>query len=165
MGKAHGLLARGNLAMNNLVNSNSVWDLPKIEDFFGACVIPIRLAVMTPNDAPVVCSLWYLWDDGALWCATQRDAKVAKCLSARPRCGFEVAPDTPPYKGVRGQGVATVSADNAAELLQRLLDRFEIGRESRLARWLLGRTDTEVAIRIEPIWMTAWDYSPRMEAT
>jgi len=144
------------------VSSNSVWSLREIKEFFTSCVIPVHLAVMMPNGTPVVCSLWYLWDEGALWCATQATAKVAKCLVENPNCGFEVAPDSPPYKGVRGQGKATVTKDNAMEILLRLMDRFDIQREARLAKWLISRADTEVAICIKPTWLTAWDYSPRM---
>ena len=47
-------------------------------------------------------------------------------------------------------------------MLGRLIDRYLGDRKSRLARWLLGRAEEELAIRIEPRWISAWDYTERM---
>jgi hypothetical protein len=47
-------------------------------------------------------------------------------------------------------------------VLAELLDRYQGGRATPLARWLLARADREVAVRIEIDWLTAWDYSARM---
>jgi hypothetical protein len=35
-------------------------------------------------------------------------ARILEYLRVEPRCGFEVASDRPPYRGVRGQGVASL---------------------------------------------------------
>lgn len=42
------------------------------------------------------------------------------------------------------------------------MDRYLGTRDSGFARWLLARQDREVAIRIEPDWLTSWDYGERM---
>ena len=68
----------------------------------------------------------------------------------------------PPYRGVRGQGRAHLLPEAGAARLEVLLDRYLGDRESNLARWLLSRAEDEVAIRIEPSWLTAWDFSARM---
>lgn len=147
-----------------MIRSNSAWTLKTIESFLGEQQIPARLACLTPNGGPVVCSLWYLYEDGALWCATQESAKVVDYLAQYPHCGFEIATETPPYKGVRGQGQATISQERGLDVLLRLIDRYVGNRESDFARWLIKRSSLEVAIRIEPTWMTAWDFSPRMKS-
>lgn len=109
-------------------------------------------------------SVWFMYSDGALWCATQSTAKIAVALENNPRCAFEVAGDNPPYRGVRGQGLARVTAENATEVLTALIDRYQGNRNTSLARWLLERAKDEVAIRIDPVRVASWDYTPRMSA-
>ncbi len=144
------------------VRESSAWSLQEIESFLDTCVIPVRLACITNSGAPVVCSLWYQYGDGALWCATQKTARLAEALARRPECAFEVAADTMPYRGVRGQGEATLDDDRGEEILRKLVERYLPDPESSFAVWLLGRADREVAIRIDPVWVTAWDFADRM---
>ncbi len=125
--------------------------------------IPVRLASLSAGGAPLLCSLWFLYDEGAIWCATPRTAKVVELLQHDPRCGFEVGGDLMPYRGVRGQGSATLSRADGPATLLRLIDRYLHSRDSGFARWLIARQDAEVAIRIEPAWLTSWDFSARMK--
>ena len=81
------------------IRSTSAWSGDEIELFLLESSIPARLACLTPSGAPLVCSLWYLYEDGA---------------------------------DVLGG--------------------------------LIRRQDNEVAIRIDPAWITAWDYKQRMGA-
>ncbi len=147
---------------NPVIRSTSTWDAPRIESFLLNAMIPVRLSCLSRNGAPLVCSLWYLYDDGVIWCATQRTAQLAKLLQENAGCGFEVAGDLAPYRGVRGQGRANLLGSAGPALLLRLIDRYLQRRDSAFAKWLLARKDQEVAIRIEPIWVTSWDYSTRM---
>jgi len=145
------------------VRRGSAWSAEEIRTHLADAVIPVRLALNARSGYPLICSLWYLFEDDQLWCAVQRDAKAARLLEADPRCAFEVAADAPPYRGVRGQGRGALVAERGEAVLGRLLDRYLGGRESDLARWLLGRGRTEVALRIKPLWLTAWDFSGRMK--
>jgi nitroimidazol reductase NimA-like FMN-containing flavoprotein (pyridoxamine 5'-phosphate oxidase superfamily) len=124
-------------------------------------VIPVRLAT-TGAQGPAVQSMWFRWTEGALWCATQRQALVVTRVSRDPRVGFEVASDSPPYRGVRGSGVATVVPEHGERVLRDLLHRYQGGEKSPLARWLLSRAEHEVAVRIVPTTLASWDFSSRM---
>ena len=137
------------------------WDASQISQHLAESVIPIRLAT-SGTSAPIVQSLWFLFTDDALWCCTQHDSVLAQRLRRNNRCGFEVSSDLPPYRGVRGTGKAHLLAHEAGDLLPRLLDRYQISQESSLAIWLLSRIENEVAIRIDELAVTSWDYSPRM---
>ncbi len=148
----------------SVIRSTSAWSGDEIETFLTEATIPIRLACLTASGAPLVCSLWYLYEDGALWCATQKAARIVACFEQDPRCGFEVAPESPPYCGVRGQSRVSLSDERGPVVLLRLIDRYLGTRDSRFAKWLIDRRDSEVAIRIEPSWVTAWDYAQRMGA-
>jgi len=82
------------------------WSVAEVESYLAETVVPLRLACVSSRGWPQVVSLWFEYRDGALWCATQRTARVATQLARDERCGFEVAPCEPPYRGVRGQGLA-----------------------------------------------------------
>ena len=146
------------------VRANSDWSLEQIEAFFTASVIPLRLACRTTSGQPLICSLWFLYEDGALWCATKPNASVAKLLLQDAGCGFEVAPDSMPYRGVRGQGRAVLRQDRGMEVLLRLIDRYLGTRDTRFAQWLIKSAADEVAIEVRPDWLTAWDFSGRMDS-
>ncbi len=145
-----------------IIRSTSAWSAADIGEFLVRTEIPVRLACLSSSGGPLLCSLWYLFDGGAIWCATQRSARLVALLELDPRCAFEIAGDSPPYRGVRGQGSVTLSGADGPAVLLRLIDRYLHGRNSSFARWLLARQHDEVAIRIEPVWLTSWDFSRRM---
>jgi len=125
--------------------------------------IPLRLAVRTESGWPMVLSLWYLYQDNLLYCATQRFAKIVSYLTRDSRCAFEIAGEEPPYCGLRGQAKAKIDENFGVEILQRLLVRYLGGVESDLAQTLLQKSESEVAIVLEPIRIYTWDYSDRMK--
>lgn len=138
------------------------WSSVAVRAHLAAAVIPLRLAVATSTGTPLPMSLWFLPEADVLWCATRREARLVRLIEADPRCGFEVAGDAPPYRGVRGQGVASLHPERGAEVLRRLLARYGVAPDSRLACSLLAHAEREVAIRIAPEWMTSWDFAARM---
>lgn len=137
------------------------WDADRIAEHLRTSVIPVRIA--SAGTFPLVQSLWFLPDGLDLWCATQAESLLARRLRTDARCGFEVAGDLPPYRGVRGTALATVSTERVPDVLPALIARYEVDPTSDLARWLLSRMDTEVAIRIAPRTLASWDYSHRMD--
>ncbi len=145
-----------------LIRASSAWPVEQIRQFLHETEIPIRLGCVSGDGEPLVCSLWYWFDADAIWCATPKSARLAALLEQHPRCAFEVAGDLMPYRGVRGRGRVTLSPTEGAEILLRLIDRYLHSRDSAFARWLIDRQADELAIRIEPEWWTAWDFSARM---
>jgi hypothetical protein len=122
--------------------------------------IPMRVA--SNGSFPLVQSVWFLFEEDALWCATQADAVLTRRLTRDPRCGFEISGDLPPYRGVRGTGHASIDPAAARDVLPRLITRYLGDEPNSLAQWLLSRLDSEVAIRIGDLRVTSWDYSGRM---
>jgi recombinational DNA repair protein RecT len=108
-------------------------------------------------------SLWYELRDDALWCATAASADLVEFLDHDPSVAFEASVNDPPYRGVRGQGEATVEPDPDKTVLRSLLDRYLGGTDSTLAQQLLDKDRAEVRIRIDPTRVATWDYSERME--
>lgn len=139
------------------------WDQAKVDGYLAASLIPMRLAVQDSTGSPWVMSLWFIAQDGLLWCATNRSAKLVSYLQARPQCGFEIAGDAPPYRGIRGKGQARIVPERGEDVLRQLLRRYRIGEDSALAATLLARGDQEVAIAIAPSRITSWDFTARMK--
>lgn len=149
--------------MNRLaVAKTSDWNESQINDFLTSANIPIRLACIDKQGYPLVCSLWFCFLDGYLWCASHQKSHIVKLLQENNRCGFEIGVNDQPYMGVRGQGRVDLLSEKAGEILLRLVTRYEISEESSLAKWLLSRTDNEYAVRISITRITSWDYSERM---
>ena len=138
------------------------WSENEIERFLQEPRVPLRLACNGASGHPVMASLWFLPRDDRLWCATQRSASVVSHLRRDHRCAFEVAPETAPYRGVRGKGVAELHDDGGEEILRLLIERYLEDPNSRLARWLLSRASDETAIAIEPLTLLSWDFRDRM---
>lgn len=137
------------------------WDLAKIESFLDETRIPLRLAT-NGREFPLVQSLWFAYDAGSILCCTQTSAVVAARLARDPRCAFEVAGDSPPYRGVRGRGVATLETEGCDDVLGLLIDRYLDDRQSDLAQWLMSRIGGETVLRISELTVNSWDYSGRM---
>ena len=126
--------------------------------------IPVRVATRTPSGGLWMLSLWYGYEaaDGSLHLATSADARVVEYLEADPEVAFEVSTNHPPYRGVRGQGDATLEPDEEKALLQTLVDDYLGGRDSSLANWLLRDDRDEVHVTVDVTRAYAWDYSDRM---
>lgn len=138
------------------------WSNEQISRFLKSSDLPVRIATGGPHGWPAIVSLWYLYEEGFLWCATTKTARTLRRLGEDARCGFEISTSTAPYCGVRGQGRARVMPERGARVLEKLVDRYLNSRHTPFAHWLLSRSESEVAIRIEPKLLTSWDYSGRM---
>ncbi len=137
--------------------------LSDVREFLEQVRIPIRLASITTSGWPVLISLWYLYQDGLLYCATQESAKITRYIEKNNQVAFEIAADDPPYCGVRGQAIARVDDQLGVEMLERLLVRYLGGTENALAKNLLAKKETEVAIVLEPLRIFTWDFRQRMK--
>lgn len=137
------------------------WSAQRAADFLESAVVPLRLACNGSTGTPILASLWFVPEDGRLWCATQRSARIVSLLREDPRCAFEVAQDAPPYCGVRGQGEAVLDEARGAVVLDRLIERY-VDPASDFAKWLRSRANEEVAIGIEPSRTLSWDFAERM---
>jgi nitroimidazol reductase NimA-like FMN-containing flavoprotein (pyridoxamine 5'-phosphate oxidase superfamily) len=138
------------------------WKSEQIETFVCASSVPIRLACVAADGFPRVISLWQQYHNGVFHCVTHQSSKLVKLLTLNPRVGFEIAADTPPYRGVRGQGSATLAPLADSSVLTDMLSQFVGGTESEFSKWLLSRSEEELLITITPHRFFSWDYTERM---
>ena len=139
------------------------WSQDEISRFLTETRYPLRLACVAQDGYPRVVSVWFTYLDGKLYCASHKSSQLTALLRANNRVGFEVAPNDPPYFGVRGQGNAVLAGEGGAAMLEQLLARYLGGQDSHLAKWLLSRSEDEVLITITPRRWFSWDYRDRME--
>jgi len=138
------------------------WDKVQIDAFLMNSTFPLRLACVAKDGFPRVVSVWYGYDGHTLHCVSHRSSQLVNLLQRCERVGFELAPNEPPYHGVRGQGIARLEADADGAVLGQLLQRYLGGAESTLGQWLLSRAEDEVLISIELLRLFSWDYRERM---
>ena len=85
-------------------NVRGPWSVTRtLYEFLEHVVIPMRIGVESSSGCPLVLSLWFIAEGYELLGATQSSSVLARSLERTARCGFEVAADAPPYRGVRGQ--------------------------------------------------------------
>ncbi len=138
------------------------WSKGATDRFLQRTVLPLRVACNGRSGHPILASLWFVPLEGRLWCATQRSASVARLVADDGRCAFELSVERPPYLGVRGTAIATLHPERGEEMLRILIDRYLGDRSYPLARTLLARAESEVAIALEPLSFATWDYRERM---
>jgi nitroimidazol reductase NimA-like FMN-containing flavoprotein (pyridoxamine 5'-phosphate oxidase superfamily) len=139
------------------------WKRREIDTYLSTTKVPLRLACVGKDEYPRVVSVWFMYSEGGFLCASHRDSQLVNLLRNSPRVGFEIAPNEPPYYGVRGQGMAEISGDGGAETLRQLIDHYLGTSNAELAQWLMSRGEDEVLIKISAQRFFSWDYRKRME--
>lgn len=126
-----------------------------------AAPLPLRVAINLAA-GPLIVPLWFEYRDGLFWCASQAESVCVRALQADPGCAFDLSTNDMPYRGLRGRGVASCHPAQGAAQLERLLLRYLGSLEAPLARRLLRKSRSEMAIAITPHWTRTWDFTERM---
>jgi nitroimidazol reductase NimA-like FMN-containing flavoprotein (pyridoxamine 5'-phosphate oxidase superfamily) len=100
------------------------WNRSQIDAFLQDSTFPLRLACVGDDGFPRVVSVWYGYDGKRLRCVSHRSSKLIGLLKGCDRVGFELAPNEPPYYGVRGQGIAQLDTAADGTVLTELMQRY-----------------------------------------
>jgi hypothetical protein len=144
------------------ITKQSAWNNSEIELFLASQNTPMRIAVEDTELFPMICSVWHLYHDKVIYAVAHKNSKLIKKITAKPHCAFEIAPNEPPYKGVRGQANCIISEHDCSTKLHQLLDRFLGDGYEELRGFLSSRSDDERVIELHIHKITAWDFSKRM---
>lgn len=140
------------------------WTDDEVAAFLREVTIPLRLATRRPDGSLWTVALWYRYRNGSFECATSASADVVDFLRSDPAVAFDVSTNEVPYRGVRGNGSASLSPDRNKAVLRDLVERYLGGTDSPLAERLLDDARDEVRVRIRPRTIYSWDYTGRMGA-
>ena len=149
--------------MDNL-SRKSAWNQRQLKEFLVFSKIPIRVSVLD-GEYPLICSVWFEYADSKLIIVSHEESKLAKTLLRQRKCGFEIATNDPPYRGVRGKANVDAELGGSEDTLRRVIERYLGETNQKLASWLLSRVEHEVKFTLHPTWVTSWDYGERMEQT
>jgi hypothetical protein len=148
--------------MEKKIRKTSAWDEFKVIGYLHQTIAPCRLSSISKKGFPNVTSLWYIYENGMILFSARSNSEICKRLQLNNKVGFEVAKDTPPYKGVRGIGVASIKPGNEMPILETLIERYLGSTQSTLAKWLLSKPENESTICLSIDKISSWDYSKRM---
>ena len=129
-----------------MVSFEGVWSAAEAEEFLSEAVVPARVGCHNPAGGLWMLSLWYRYRDGVVECATSADADIARFLRENDEVCFEISTNRPPYMGVRGAGVATVTETGSKDLLATLVERYLGSTDNEMGEWLLREKREEVAV-------------------
>ena len=146
----------------NIDNLRGPFARREVDAFLDAAVIPMRLAAVGPTGWPLIVSLWFLRHGDEILAATRPSSTLVAFLTQEPKCGFEIAGDEPPYKGVRGRAEVIVDDHAGGPVLEMLLTKYLGGTSSPLAKKLMGNAADEVCLRLQPRSIISWDFTRRM---
>ena len=146
----------------NVDNLRGPFSPGEVDVFLDTALIPMRLAAVGQNGWPLVLSLWFLREGDELLAATRPTSMLVSHLTQMPKCGFEIAGDEPPYKGVRGRAEVVIDTDAGGPVLERLLTKYLGGTSSPLAQKLMAHASDEVCLRLQPRSIVSWDFTTRM---
>ena len=90
--------------------------------------LPIRSACLSISDWPAVVTLCHAYTDEKICCATQSTTKIIRYLRRSLKCGFEIAGDRFPYRGIRRYGNASILKDKGENILRLLLEKILQGK-------------------------------------
>jgi len=141
------------------------WTATTIETYLDSSKIPLRIAVSRTLGPPIVLSVWFMRSGDELVGATRPTSTLIKCLERNSECGFEVAGDTPPYRGVRGSARVILDHENGSQVLDQLLARYLGSTQTPLGNKLRADAKDEVAFRLQPSLFVSWDYGNRMASS
>ena len=113
--------------------------------------------------APIIVPLWFEYHSSRLVCCSPEGSMLVSSLRQKPDVAFDVSTNDLPYRGVRGRGRAACATADENTQLEKLLTRYVGGTQGQLAQWLLNRAGRESIITIEPVWITSWDFTERMQ--
>ena len=141
--------------------------LEEHRSFLESSQIPMRLGLVQ-GDVPLIVPLWFVYEDGCLWCASHELSYLVRFLRAQSNepngtpCSFDISTNDVPYRGVAGTGRVRLDREHGSRILAQLAERYLGDVESNFARWLLSRAAHEEALCVEPTSFRAWDFSHRM---
>lgn len=123
----------------------------------------MRIAVVDERDScPIVHPVWFYYEAGKLFVATDKDGVKARSLKKNPNLYFLIDSDPvdgPPY-GVRGKASAVVVDDPeyATRVTRRNILRYVGSLEGHSAQMILEKGKDSSVLEITPRYIATWKF-------
>ena len=121
----------------------------------------LRLASIRRDGYPDVHVLWCTYFNDKIYTTTHKKTRKVENFRFNNKVSFTIDLDTPPFKGVRGRGVAKLieDANLSTKILTQEIMKYIGNMEDPLAKQLLSLAPEEYAIEIKPLYFATWDAS------
>jgi len=121
----------------------------------------MRLASIRRDGYPDVHVLWCIYLNDKLYTATHKKTRKVENFRFNNKVSFSIDLETPPFKGVRGRGVAKLidDANLSAKILTKEIMKYIGNMEDPIAKQLLSIAHEEYVIEIKPLYFATWDES------
>ena len=123
----------------------------------------LQLATIDEQGEPNIQPVWFYYnkDREKLLITTSKLAKKTQNLRTKPTIYFSIDDENPPYKGVKGKGIATLVEDPDKTVSQG--DRISMKYLRTLGHPIAkmtsdGSNGDNVVIEISPKFFSTWDY-------
>ena len=127
----------------------------------------LQIATIDEKGDPNIQPVWFNYDKDAekLLILTSKSAKKTQNLRNRPTIYFSVDDENPPYKGVKGKGIATVIEEpnrivpQAEKISMKYLGTLDHPAAKEMAD--RSRNGEGVLVEISPKFFSTWDFGKR----
>lgn len=125
----------------------------------------LQLATNDEQCNPNIQPVWFYYDKDVekLSITTSKSAKKTKNLRNRPNVYFSIDDENPPYKGVKGRGVATIIEDpkRIAPQGDKISLKYLGTLDHPIAKMIsdLSKKGEVILVEISPKFFSTWDYS------
>ena len=123
----------------------------------------LQLATIDEQGEPNIQPVWFYYnkDREKLLITTSKLAKKTQNLRTKPAIYFSIDDKNPPYKGVKGKGIATLVEDPDKTVSQgdRISMKYLRTLDHPIAKMTSdGSNGDNVVIEISPKFFSTWDY-------
>jgi general stress protein 26 len=124
----------------------------------------LQLATNDEQCNPNIQPVWFYYDKDVkkLFITTSKSAKKTKNLRNRPNVYFSIDDENPPYKGVKGRGIATIIEDPKRIVPQGdIISLKYLGTlDHPIAKMISDHSEKGevVLVEISPKFFSTWDY-------
>ena len=124
----------------------------------------LQIATIDEKGEPNIQPVWFYYDkdEGKLLIITSKLAKKTQNLRNRPTIYFSVDDENPPYKGVKGKGIATIVEDpnrivpQAEKISMKYLGTLDHPAAKEMAD--RSKNGEGVLVEISPKFFSTWDF-------
>ena len=136
----------------------------EITDFLTESILNIHLGTLDDKGHPNVHPAWSYYNpmNGKLYSETSKYAKKTNNLRKNKNVYFCIDKPNPPYKGVRGKGIANIYEDISFNLpiAEKILIKYLGTLEHPMSKSLIHaqKEGQSVVLEITPQYFSTWDY-------
>ena len=135
----------------------------EITDFLSKTKKNLQLGTIDDKNEPNIHPVWFLYEKGLIYCATEKKSKKIKNIQNNNIVYFSIDDDNIEYKGVRGKGIARIidDVDFNVQITEKIIIKYAGDLKSKLAKEVMDeiKNGIEVILEITPKFYSVWSFT------